>query len=56
MPRLLISDANILIDMECGGLLDCMFTVDYEFAVLDVLFEEELAAATSITSRLATCP
>lgn len=44
MPRLLISDANILIDMECGGLLDRMFAVDYEFAVLDVLFEEELAA------------
>lgn len=38
MPRLLISDANILIDMECGGLLDRMF------AVLDVLFDEELAA------------
>ena len=30
--------------MECGGLLDRMFAVDYEFAVLDVLFEEELAA------------
>ncbi len=44
MPRLLISDANIFIDMECGGLLDRMFAVDYEFAVLDVLFEEELGA------------
>jgi len=41
MP-LLISDANILIDMECGGLLHRMFELDHGFAVLDVLYEEEL--------------
>lgn len=41
MP-LLISDANILIDMECGGLLHRMFELDQRFAVLDVLYEEEL--------------
>jgi len=43
MP-LLISDANILIDMECGGLLHRMFELAHGFAVLDVLYEEELKA------------
>jgi rRNA-processing protein FCF1 len=43
--RLLISDANILIDMEVGGLTATMFRLDgYRFAVPDVLFAEELAA------------
>ncbi|SRR5260221_10522133 len=41
MP-LLISDANILIDMHCGELLHRMFELEHEFAVLDALFEEEL--------------
>jgi predicted nucleic acid-binding protein len=39
---LVISDANILIDMETGGLLRPMFRLDYRFAVPDVLFEVEL--------------
>lgn len=43
MPRtLVISDANILIDMETGGLLAPMFRLAYRFAVPDVLYEEEL--------------
>lgn len=43
MPRtLVISDANVLIDMESGGLLEPMFRLDYRFAVPDVLYEEEL--------------
>lgn len=41
-PKLLISDANIIIDMEAGGLIIQMFRLDYEFAVPDVLYEEEL--------------
>jgi len=40
--RLLISDANIIIDMNTGGLLRPMFRLDATFAVPDVLFEEEL--------------
>jgi len=40
--QLLISDANILIDMEVGGLLRPMFRVDATFAVPNILFEEEL--------------
>jgi predicted nucleic acid-binding protein len=39
---LVISDANILIDMEAGGLLRLMFRLDFRFAVPDVLFEMEL--------------
>lgn len=40
--RLLISDANILIDMNTGGLLRSMFRLDLTFAVPNILFEEEL--------------
>lgn len=42
--RLLISDANIFIDMVSGELLEAMFRLPYRFAVPDVLYEEELAA------------
>lgn len=40
--QLLISDANVLIDMEVGGLLRQMFRLDATFAVPNILFEEEL--------------
>ncbi len=39
---LLISDANILIDMEEGELLEQMFQLPYEFHIPDILFSEEL--------------
>ncbi|EMY6821018.1 DUF3368 domain-containing protein [Vibrio cholerae] len=42
MQQLLISDANILIDMEEGGLLEAMFQLPYDFATPDILFFEEL--------------
>ena len=54
---LLVSDANILIDMEAGGLTEKMFQLDYDFAVPDTLFVEELTAqhehltATGIEAR-----
>jgi predicted nucleic acid-binding protein len=38
-----ISDANILIDVEVGGLQAPMFSLGYQFAVPDVLYWEELA-------------
>jgi len=41
MP-LLISDANVLIDMEVGELLERMFALPHEFATPDVLYAEEL--------------
>ncbi len=40
--RLLISDANILMDVEVGDLVAPMFSLGYQFAVPDVLYYEEL--------------
>ena len=40
--RLLISDANILIDMEKGGITRQMFQFDAVFAVPNTLYAEEL--------------
>ncbi|WP_290649300.1 hypothetical protein [Aquisalimonas sp.] len=45
MP-LLIGDANVLIDMEVGGLLERMFALPHEFATPDALYADELALAT----------
>ena len=43
VPRtLVISDANILLDMESGGLLQPMFRLDLRFAIPDVLLLTEL--------------
>jgi predicted nucleic acid-binding protein len=40
--KLLISDANILIDMEAGDLIEVMFRLPETFAVPNILYEEEL--------------
>lgn len=40
--QLLISDANILIDLKEGRLLEAVFRLPYRFAVPDILFYEEL--------------
>ncbi|WP_019559042.1 DUF3368 domain-containing protein [Thioalkalivibrio sp. ALE12] len=39
---LLISDANIIIDLEAGEILHSLFELPYRFAMPDVLFEEEI--------------
>jgi hypothetical protein len=55
---LLISDANILIDMEVSGLLAPMFSMEYRFAVPDVLYVEELErqhAADCLGTRPSIC-
>ncbi len=39
---LLINDANILIDVEAGDLVTPMFSLNYKFAVPDILYYEEL--------------
>ena len=36
--QVLISDANVLIDMEAGELLELMFALPFEFKVSDMLF------------------
>lgn len=40
--KLLISDANIFIDMEEGGLIEHMFRLPEEIGVPDILYLEEL--------------
>lgn len=39
---ILISDANIIIDMEEGGLIDQLFTLPHCFKVPDILYYDEL--------------
>jgi hypothetical protein len=39
---LLISDANILMDIEVGDLVAPMFSLNCQFAVPDLLYFEEL--------------
>jgi len=42
--QLVVTDANIIIDLDAGGLLGEIFRVpELEFCVPDVLYEEELA-------------
>lgn len=44
MPKkLIISDANVLIDMEVGHLVEAMFRLPFQFAVPDALFRDELS-------------
>jgi predicted nucleic acid-binding protein len=40
---LIISDASVLIDIECGKLTNDMFNLPLQFAVPDTLFAEELS-------------
>ena len=40
--RLLISDANILIDMEAGALMQTLFQLPMQFGIPDLLYYEEI--------------
>ena len=40
---LIISDASVLIDIECGELTSTMFSLPWQFAVPDTLFAKELS-------------
>ena len=40
--RLLISDANILIDMEAGALMETLFRLPMQFGIPDLLYYEEI--------------
>ncbi len=40
--RLLISDANILIDMEAGALMETLFKLPMQFGIPDLLYYEEI--------------
>ncbi|MCW5223023.1 PIN domain-containing protein [Verminephrobacter aporrectodeae] len=43
---LLISDANVLIDMEVGGLMKWLFRLPMQFALPDILYWEEIVPGT----------
>ena len=43
---LLISDANILIDMEAGELMETLFQLPMQFAMPDILYWEEIEPGT----------
>ena len=40
--QLLISDANILIDMEAGVLMETLFQLPMQFGIPDLLYYEEI--------------
>lgn len=40
--RLLISDANIMIDMEAGALMETLFQLPMQFGISDLLYYEEI--------------
>jgi hypothetical protein len=44
--RLLISDTNILIDMESGELMDKLFALPMQFGIPDLLYYEEIEPGT----------
>ncbi len=44
--RLLISDANILIDMEAGALMGALFQLPMQFGIPDLLYYEEIEPGT----------
>lgn len=50
--QLLISDANIIIDLEEGDLIESLFCLSFDFAVPDVLFYEELEEQHSYLEQL----
>lgn len=43
MMALIISDANVIIDLECAGLTGRIFRLPMEIAVPDLLFHDELS-------------
>lgn len=44
--RLLISDANILIDMEAGALMETLFQLPMQFGIPDLLYYEEIESGS----------
>jgi|SRR5688572_18422623 len=46
MPRLLVSDTSVLIDLERGNLLQATFKLPTPLVVPDVLYERELSATS----------
>ncbi len=49
--RLLISDANILIDMEAGALMGTLFQLPMQFGIPDLLYYEEIEPGSPASSE-----
>lgn len=49
---LLVSDANILIDMEAGELMAKLFKLPIQFSIPDILYWEEIEPGTPGLERL----
>jgi predicted nucleic acid-binding protein len=49
---LLISDANILIDMEAGGLIEMLFQLPVQLGIPDVLYYEEIEEGSPVLEQL----
>ncbi len=52
---LLISDANILIDMESGNLLERLFQLPIRIAIPDILYREEIEPGTPGLELIGLC-
>lgn len=50
--RLLISDANILIDMEAGALMETLFQLPMQFGIPDLLYYEEIEPGSPVQPSL----
>lgn len=55
MRQLLVSDANIIIDLDVGNLLERFFRLPYQFITPDILFEQELKVQHSNLLDLGLC-
>ncbi len=49
---LLISDANILIDVEAGGLIETLFKLPMQFGIPDLLYYEEIEPGSPNLEKL----
>lgn len=52
MQQMLISDANIFIDLECCHLIKLMFELPFRFCTPDILFDKELKNQHSYLIKL----
>ena len=50
--RLLISDADILIEMEAGALMETLFQLPIQFGIPDLLYYEEIEPGSPVQPSL----
>jgi len=52
MTKALVSDTSVLIDLECGSLVELAFRLPYVFVVPDLLYMRELRDQGDIDYRI----